>query len=96
MPPPPPPPPPLFPICVTPHAKESFPVVQTAHLHLRHASDTIHQHRNSLASQLRSFDSRWAHLFSVAPVLNKLTKGRQRPEEFQKNAENLDEDVQVA
>ncbi|KAJ3993212.1 hypothetical protein F5050DRAFT_760335 [Lentinula boryana] len=91
-----PPPPPLFPICLTPHAKESFPVVQSAHQHLRNASDTIHQHRNSLASQLRVFDSRWAHLFSVAPVLNKLTKGRQRPDEFHKNAEILDEDIQVA
>ncbi|KAJ4481012.1 hypothetical protein J3R30DRAFT_3403286 [Lentinula aciculospora] len=95
-PPPPPPPPPLFPIFITPHAKESFPLVQSAHEHLRNASDTIHQHRNSLASQLRVFDSRWAHLFSVAPVLNKLTKGRQRPQEFHKNAENLDVDVQVA
>lgn len=35
-------------------------------------------------------------LFSVAPVLNKLTKGRQKPEEFYKNAEILYEDVKVA
>lgn len=35
-------------------------------------------------------------LFSVAPVLNKLTKGRQRPEEFYKNAEILYGDVKVA
>ncbi|KAJ4484298.1 hypothetical protein C8J55DRAFT_510232 [Lentinula edodes] len=92
----PPPPPPVFPIFLTPPAKESFPVVQSAHEHLRHASDTIHQHRYSLASQLKGFDSRWAHLFSVAPVLNKLTKGRQRPDEFRKNAQGLDDDVQVA
>ncbi|KAF8824485.1 hypothetical protein HHX47_DHR8000221 [Lentinula edodes] len=91
-----PPPPPVFPIFLTPPAKESFPVVQSAHEHLRHASDTIHQHRYSLASQLKGFDSRWAHLFSVAPVLNKLTKGRQRPDEFRKNAQGLDDDVQVA
>ncbi|KAJ3849672.1 hypothetical protein EV368DRAFT_67252 [Lentinula lateritia] len=91
-----PPPPPVFPIFLTPPAKESFPVVQSAHEHLRHASDTIHQHRYSLASQLKGFDNRWAHLFSVAPVLNKLTKGRQRPDEFRKNAQGLDDDVQVA
>lgn len=127
-----PPPPPVFPIFLTPPAKESFPVVQSAHEHLRHASDTIHQHRYSLASQLKGFDSRWAQwvtpclneflsyrhmllgfglrllivywsmlylclcsLFSVAPVLNKLTKGRQRPDEFRKNAQGLDDDVQV-
>ncbi|GAW01600.1 hypothetical protein LENED_003204 [Lentinula edodes] len=90
------PPPPVLPIFLTPPAKESFPVVQSAHEHLRHASDTIHQHRYSLASQLKGFDSRWAHLFSVAPVLNKLTKGRQRPDEFRKNAQGLDDDVQVA
>ncbi|KAJ3805343.1 hypothetical protein F5876DRAFT_81871 [Lentinula aff. lateritia] len=88
-----PPAPPVFPIFLTPPAKESFPVVQSAHEHLRHASDTIHQHRYSLASQLKGFDNRWAH---VAPVLNKLTKGRQRPDEFRKNAQGLDDDVQVA
>ncbi|KAF9074472.1 hypothetical protein BDP27DRAFT_1317152 [Rhodocollybia butyracea] len=84
------------PIIDIPRAKQSFPIVQAGHVHLRNASDTIHQHRNSLASQLRILDSRWAHLFSVAPVLNKLTKGRQRPEEFCKNTEALYEDVQTA
>jgi hypothetical protein len=102
------PPPPIIDI---PRAKETFPIAQAGHVHLRNASNTIHQHRNSLASQLKIFDSRWAQyvkhylvvlistllssLFSVAPVLNKLTKGRQRPEEFCKNTEALYEDVQV-
>ncbi|KAF5381890.1 hypothetical protein D9757_007557 [Collybiopsis confluens] len=91
----PPPPPPIV-IFATPRAKDSYPVVQAGHEHLRNASNTIHQHRNSLASQLKNFDNRWAHLFSVAPVLNKLTKGRQRPEEFRRNAEGLHDDVKVA
>ncbi|KAE9406081.1 hypothetical protein BT96DRAFT_280158 [Gymnopus androsaceus JB14] len=79
---PPPPPPPT--LSSTPHAKPSFPIAQN--------------YRDSLglANQLRVLDSRWAHLFSVAPVINKLTKGRQRPEEFCKNAETLYEDVRVA
>ncbi|KIK56142.1 hypothetical protein GYMLUDRAFT_47346 [Collybiopsis luxurians FD-317 M1] len=91
---PPPPPPPTF--IAVPRAKEAFPVVQAGHEHLRNTSNTIHQHRNSLASQLRIFDNRWAHLFSVAPVLNKLTKGRQKPDEFYKNAEGLYDDVKTA
>ncbi|KAE9406076.1 hypothetical protein BT96DRAFT_280061 [Gymnopus androsaceus JB14] len=96
---PPPPPPPT--LSSTPYSKPSFPIVQAGHAHLRNASDAIYQNKNyrdslGLANQLRVLDSRWAHLFSVAPVLNKLTKGRQRPDEFRKNAEKLYEDVKVA
>ncbi|ESK84840.1 hypothetical protein Moror_14965 [Moniliophthora roreri MCA 2997] len=79
-----------------PRAKKAAPIVQAGRENLQKSSDILHQHRLSLASQLRNFDNRWADLFSSTPVLNKLTKGRQKPEEFHTNAQNLLDDVQVA
>ncbi|KAJ8077520.1 hypothetical protein PM082_001951 [Marasmius tenuissimus] len=79
-----------------PRARKSAPIVKEGHEHLQQTSDIIHQHRLSLASQIRKFDARWASLFNLAPVLNKLTKGRQMPNEFRDNARDLRDDVQVA
>ncbi|KAG7090115.1 hypothetical protein E1B28_011726 [Marasmius oreades] len=79
-----------------PRARKSAGIVQEGHQHLQQTSEMIHQHRLSLASQIRKFDARWASLFNLAPVLNKLTKGRQMPAEFRDNAQVLLDDVQHA
>ncbi|KIY63063.1 hypothetical protein CYLTODRAFT_150112 [Cylindrobasidium torrendii FP15055 ss-10] len=68
--------------------------IAEGHGFLRQASDLMHQHRNSLGSGLGEADERWATLFTVAPVLKKLTKGRQEPEEFNENARTLLKDVE--
>ncbi|KAK0470320.1 uncharacterized protein EV420DRAFT_1634750 [Desarmillaria tabescens] len=68
--------------------------VVEGHGYLKNASELIHQHRGSLASNVPSLDSRWAQLFTVAPVLRKLTKGRQKPQEWCDNARQLLKDVQ--
>ncbi|KAF9262393.1 hypothetical protein L218DRAFT_402336 [Marasmius fiardii PR-910] len=79
-----------------PRARKSAGIVKEGHEHLQQTSEIIHQHRFSLASQIRTFDARWASLFNLAPVLNKLTKGRQMPTEFRDNAQVLLDDVQHA
>ncbi|KAK0193326.1 hypothetical protein F5146DRAFT_1134004 [Armillaria mellea] len=68
--------------------------VVEGHGYLKNASDLIQQHRGSLASNVPSLDTRWAQLFTVAPVLRKLTKGRQKPQQWCDNARQLLKDVQ--
>ncbi|KAK0204362.1 hypothetical protein DFS33DRAFT_1319547 [Desarmillaria ectypa] len=68
--------------------------VVEGHGYLKNASELIQQHRGSLASNVPSLDTRWAQLFTVAPVLRKLTKGRQKPQEWCDNARQLLKDVQ--
>ncbi|KAG7444690.1 uncharacterized protein BT62DRAFT_220560 [Guyanagaster necrorhizus] len=68
--------------------------VVEGHGYLKNASELIHQHRGSLGSNVPSLDTRWAQLFTVAPVLRKLTKGRQKPQEWCDNARQLLKDVQ--
>ncbi|KAF8917567.1 hypothetical protein CPB85DRAFT_171126 [Mucidula mucida] len=75
------------------HMDEESKIVE-GHGFLRHASDQIHQHRRSLGSRVASLDARWAELFTVAPVVKKLTKGRQRPDEWNENARQLLKDVE--
>lgn len=69
-------------------------MVAEGHQILRQASDTIFQHRNSFGEQAQPLEERWAELYSVAPILHKLTKGRQQPKEFLNNAQALLRDVQ--
>ncbi|KAF9016648.1 hypothetical protein BDZ89DRAFT_1075405 [Hymenopellis radicata] len=75
------------------HMDEESKIVE-GHGFLRHASDQIHLHRRSLGSRVVSLDARWAELFTVAPVLKKLTKGRQKPDEWNENARQLLKDVE--
>ncbi|KAJ7589835.1 hypothetical protein C8J56DRAFT_1025173 [Mycena floridula] len=69
-------------------------LVTEGHQRLRNAADLIFQHRRSLNSQGRELEDRWAELFNMAPITQKLTKGRQRPQEFRTNAEILLKDVE--